>query len=199
MAAPFAQREAITTPSGPALGTLVHRFNAHRHRRPRDGETAAMLARVRDAFRKDIVPAPVVEAADALTRATIWLVEDAGEPQGVSLWLPLNVRGARAMADGRFRPEAVEGTQLAPAGAPVAAVYHWGFAGFTAAARRSIMTLCAELLAGPLNGVDVYGRVVTDEGAAACARLGIVPCFELGDGFYVHRAGTPVPEMGAVA
>lgn len=158
-----------------------------------------MLERVRAAFRRPLVSGPMIEAVDAVTGSTLWLVDDAGAPEGISLWVPLSPAGARAMLAGRFRPEALDMSWLAPAGTSAAAVYHWGFAGFTRDSRRSIMTLCAELLEGPLSGVDVYGRVVTDEGAAATARLGIVPCPEHGEGFYVHRARTPAAEMGAVA
>jgi hypothetical protein len=198
-ALPYTVSNTVSDAVAPPLNALADRFAAHRHRRPAPSEAEAMLERVRAAFRRPIATIDAIEAVDAVTGSTIWLVEDGGAPLGVSLWVPLSLAGAQAMLERRFTPEAVGERWLAPAGTPPAAVYHWGFAGFSRESRRSIMTLCAELLEGPLSGINVYGRVVTEEGAAAVARLGIEPCFELGAGFYVHRARTPAPALGAVA
>lgn len=157
-----------------------------------------MLERVQAAFRRPLVGVAGLEAVDAVTGSTIWLVDDGGAAEGISLWVPLNHAGADALLQGKFAPEAIKKAWLASKGTSAAAIYHWGYAGFSRESRRSIMTLCAELLEGPLSGINVYGRVVTDEGAAAAARLGIEPCFEHGPGFYVHRARTPAPALGAI-
>jgi hypothetical protein len=167
---------------------LAPRFAAHRHRRAVDGELEAMLARIGRALDRRLAPPREVRAVDEVTGCTVWLVEDEGAPEGLSLWIPLSTAGEQAIRDHRFRSRDIDPGHLAPPGAPFAAIYHWGYCGFTREARRSIMRLCAELLEGPLGGIDVFGRVITEEGAAAAARLGIVPCPELGEGLYVHRA-----------
>jgi hypothetical protein len=133
-----------------------------------------------------------------VTGCTVWIVADDGLPEGASFWIPLSAAGADAVLERRFRSRDVDPRHLAVAGDPFAAIYHWGYCGFTPAARRSIMRLCADLLEGPLSDVDVYGRVITDEGAAAAARLAIVPCPQLGDRLYVHRARSARHAEGAL-
>ena len=137
---------------------------------------------------RSVASAAALEAVDAVTASTIWLVWDDNAPAGVNLWVPLNERGERAILEKRFEPARIAPEMLAPASAPFAAIYHWGMCGFTTGARRSIMRLGAELQDGPLVDVDVYARVVTPEGAAAVARFGAEPRPDLGENFYVRPA-----------
>lgn len=164
------------------------RFLAHDHRRPEPGETAEMLTRVEAFMNRSFTPAEIVEAVDHLTEATIWLVEDNGALEGIHLWVPLNPHGEEALLGGRFDHQSIDPSFLARSGEPFSAIYHWGFCGFTANARRSIMRLCGELHEGELSGVNIYARIVTDEGDAAARRLGSEPCVELGEPYFVHRA-----------
>lgn len=188
MAADVVSINSIVRFSTSAFDRLEPRFTAHGHRRPAAGELAEMLERIRSTFALPVVSEETISAVDRLTCATIWLALDEGKPEGLNLWVPLSSQGERAIRDRRFDPADIAPGQIARAGQPFAAVYHWGYCGFTRTARRSIMRLCAELLEGPLSSIDVYGRVVTDAGAAAAARLGIEPCSDLGQNFYVHRA-----------
>ncbi len=188
MAADLVSINSVAGFSTSAFDRLELKFKAHGHRRAGAGELAAMLERIRSTFALPVASSETISAVDRVTRATAWLALDDGEPQGLNLWVPLSSRGERALREKRFDPANIAPEQIAAAGQRFAAVYHWGYCGFTRTARRSIMRLCAELLEGPLASIDVYGRVVTDAGAAAAARLGIEPCFELGADFYVHRA-----------
>ncbi|MCG8442957.1 MAG: hypothetical protein MI723_14230, partial [Caulobacterales bacterium] len=95
--------------------------------------------------------------------------------EGVNLFVPLGEQGVKDVLSGAFAPQKPEPHQVVRADAPLAGLYHWGFAGLTKPARRDIMQFSAAGLAEIGPHVPVFARGATEQGEGAIRSLGMEP------------------------
>lgn len=122
-----------------------------------------------------LAPLWALASAHAHTRGSAWIYREGEQITGTWLCLPLTWDGEASLRNNRFAYATPRLDELCEPGQEISGIYMWFAGGATRDSRRAIMRASASWFAGILNGVRVYGRAASDDGARALATFSFIP------------------------